>query len=183
MARLQPVRSDQVSHERTRQVLASLEELGKDVHMAHLFANATNVFQPYVAMSNGLLNKASLSPRLRELAILRLARHLDAGYEWWEHHRMSQQDGVTIDELDALEVDDVDSVPFGEAERLVLRICDEWFRSGWRLEDATWAEAERVLGPKELIDLVFVMAWWGAWVPSVVRALRIEVPTEGSEAS
>lgn len=174
--RLTPVRSDEIAHEKTRDLLRWLEEHGKDVHMAHLFANATNVFKPYVDMSNALMNRASLSPRLRELAILQLAQRLDAEYEWWEHHRMSQDAGVTLDELDAIESGKLDGAGFGESDRFVLAAADEWVDGSYHLADDTWATGTALLGEAEMRDLVFVLAWWGAWVPAVVRAFQIEVP-------
>jgi alkylhydroperoxidase family enzyme len=179
-ARLSPLQSTDVTDEQAAKLLGRLEDVGKDVHMAHLFVNAPHVFRPYVLMSDALMNRSALAPRLRELVILRLGRRLDAAYEWWEHVRMSQADGVTTAEIAAIEADDLAGGGFGEHDSFVLAATDEWLDGHSRLGDATWQTGVELLGRAAMLDLVFVWAWWGAWVPATVRTLRIEVPGDAS---
>jgi alkylhydroperoxidase family enzyme len=176
VTRLTPVRSDEVADEKVRTLLASLEDSGRDVLMAHLFANATNVFRSYVTMSNALMNRSSLAPRLRELTILRLARRMDVGYEWWEHERIATENGVTSAEIDAIRDDTAEHVELGEQERFVLEATDEWVRAGGQLGDQTWSRGVELLGEAALVDLAFTWAWWGAWVPVLVRTFAIDIP-------
>jgi alkylhydroperoxidase/carboxymuconolactone decarboxylase family protein YurZ len=183
MERLLPIRSDEVNDERSRKILGWLEANGKDVHMAHLFANVTHVFPSYISMSDALMNKSALAPRLRELTIVRLAVRLDAEYEWWEHRRMAQQDGVTVAELDAIRDGQTDGLDLRDEERFVLAVADEWVDADNHLSEDTWTRGRNLLGDAALVDLVFVLAWWGAWVPAVVRAFDITVPAEAGDTA
>ena len=56
----------------------------------------------WLKFNNVLFRDLALDPRLRELAILRVASRTGAEYEWAQHVRLAQQQlGVTDEEVDA----------------------------------------------------------------------------------
>lgn len=175
--RLQPRCSHDLPEGSTRDVMARVEQAGKDVHMLRLFANSPNVFRPYVTMSNALMHRSALPERMRELAILCLAQRMRTDYEWWEHLRMGAEAGLTRVEIAAIHAGRLDDVGSDDAERFVVRATDEWLASSGRLSDSTWAAGIEALGEDALVDLAFTWAWWGAWVPAVARTFDIRIPT------
>ena len=46
-----------------------------------------------------LLFSSTLPPRLRELAILRVAHRTDSEYEWGQHVKIGLREGLTEDEI------------------------------------------------------------------------------------
>ncbi|GAA0936952.1 carboxymuconolactone decarboxylase family protein [Actinocorallia libanotica] len=100
-----------------------------------------------------LLFRSTLPPRLRELAILRVARRCDCAYEWTHHAQMAvQQMGLTEAEVEAAGEGRAD----GALEQAVLRAVDE-LGDGADLSDATWAALSEHLDERQRMDLVFTI--------------------------
>ncbi len=104
-----------------------------------------------------LLYGSTLSARLRELAVLRVARLSDCEYEWRHHVAMGRDAGLTDD--------DIAGVERGEAvtdlDRAVLGAVDELHRDA-AVSDQTWATLSAHLDERQLMDLVFTIGCYGA---------------------
>ena len=103
-----------------------------------------------------LLFRSTLPPRLRELAILRVARRRNCDYEWLHHALVAAQEGVTEAEIQAAGEGEAD----GEPERAVLRAVDE-LDGDSHLSDSTWAVLSEHLDERQRMDLIFTV---GAYV-------------------
>ena len=71
-----------------------------------------------MVLATGLLMKGNLSPRVREIVILRVAWRSGSTYEWGQHVRIGLDSGLAQHEIDALatqSADDVDLVRRGPA--------------------------------------------------------------------
>jgi len=77
----------------TRAALAGLP--GNNVFLA--LAHADAAFAPLMALTASLWNDADLTPRRRELAILRTARLLGSDYEWMHHVEVARVVGPFAD--------------------------------------------------------------------------------------
>ena len=75
----------------------------------------------FLRFNNHLLFCSTLPPRLRELAVLRVAHRRDCEYEWRHHVRMGREAGLTDDVIDGVQrgeaADDLD--------RAILHAVDE----------------------------------------------------------
>jgi 4-carboxymuconolactone decarboxylase len=109
---------------------------------------------PFLAYNAVLLRRPVLDPRVRELAVLRVASRTGCDYEWAQHLRMATAAGVTTDEIDAI-ADGRDAAwsPFDAA---VLAAVDELV-DGYRVGDATWRALAEELDERQLVELVFVV--------------------------
>ncbi|MGW0249005.1 carboxymuconolactone decarboxylase family protein [Nocardia goodfellowii] len=100
-----------------------------------------------------LLFRSTLPPRLRELAILRIAKRTDCAYEWSHHVQIAQ-------ELAGLSEAEVHAAGRGEAEaeldRTVLRAVDE-LEERSALTDETWDLLTEHLDERQCMDLVFTI--------------------------
>ena len=67
--------------------------------------------------------RPTLSPRLREIAILRVAQVTGSEYEFAQHVRIAQQAGLTEDEIACLQNYD-ESEPFSDLDRAVIRYTE-----------------------------------------------------------
>lgn len=99
-----------------------------------------------------LLFRSSLPPRLREVAILRVAHRRHCAYEWAHHVELAKAEGLT----DA----DVEAIRRGEAadevDGLVLRAVDELDDTS-NLGDETWAALGEHLSDRQRMDFVFTV--------------------------
>ena len=57
----------------------------------------------FLRFNNHLLFSSTLPPRLRELAVLRVAHLSNSEYEWRHHVRMGQEAGLTDDVIDGIQ--------------------------------------------------------------------------------
>jgi 4-carboxymuconolactone decarboxylase len=111
----------------------------------------------FLRFNNHLLFSSTLQPRLRELAVLRVAHLHSCEYEWRHHVEMGRDVGLT-DEV-------IDGIQRGEAtdqlDRAVLNAVDELDEKS-TVSDATWAALSEHLDERQLMDLVFTIGCYGA---------------------
>jgi AhpD family alkylhydroperoxidase len=109
---------------------------------------------PFLAYNSVLLRRPVLAPRVRELAVLRVASRTGCEYEWAQHVRMATAAGVTTDEIDA--VAGGHDAPWSVFDAAVLAAVDELV-DGYRVGDATWGVLAEQLDERQLVELVFVV--------------------------
>lgn len=129
-----------------------------------LWARHPALMKAQRSLQNYLLRESTLSPRLRELAILRIGWRCNSGYELAQHARMGLQAG--LDEADLRRVTlGPDDPGWTSLEADVLRAVDEMFDDAF-VSTETWAALESELSPEHLIDLLSVVGRY--WTVSVV---------------
>src|SRR5262245_7438846 len=79
----------------------------------------------FLRMGSAILNYTGLSPRLRELAIVRVAHLTRSNYEWVQHVRLGLRRGLTQGQVDAIAADRIEDAVFDDIDRAVLRYADE----------------------------------------------------------
>lgn len=157
-------------------MLGRLEEFGPVQKVVRLIANSPTVFKPFVLMSTALMAKATLPAADREVVILYLAAQRGVGYEWAEHIPMSAAAGITDEQRAALSNGrPVDLSSFTESERLALTVAREIVEAR-TLTEESWARAVDQWAEQGALDLIFTVAWWGGFVPTVIEAFGLTSP-------
>src|SRR3984957_1491730 len=169
-----PLRSEDADGEVAR-VLSKLEASGNNLKILRILANGENVFRPFVLLSNALMNKSSLSAADREVVILHLAARRDVPYEWKEHIPMSDAAGITEEQRKLILSGTIGAEEFTASQLLAVRAADEII-SGRSLSESTWAQACAAWGRDGALDLVVAVAWWGAFVPTIIEAIGLQDP-------
>jgi 4-carboxymuconolactone decarboxylase len=110
---------------------------------------------PFLRYNFALLGRPTLNPRLRELAILRVAWRTQARYEWLQHVRLALGLGVTDTQLGGISrpVGDLAWVPL---DALVLTAVDEMIAT-YRVGDTTWAGLCEHLDQRQRMELVYAV--------------------------
>ena len=175
--RLGPLPEDQWD-ERARAALAALlppdrrNPRGAGNAMATL-ARHPELTETFLPFNSRLLLRSTLPPRLRELAILRVARRCGCAYEWAHHVKIAARAGLSGAEVEAagrgevtgraeaageLDGAEPDGAEPGRAEldRAVLTAVDE-LADDCNLSDRTWATLSEHLDERQLMDLVFTI--------------------------
>lgn len=106
----------------------------------------------FLTFSTYLLAYSTLPPRVRELAILRVASRCDCAYEWVHHVKAAAELGLSGAEIE--------EAGRGRASReldtAVLAAVDE-LNDDSTVSDATWRMLGRHLDERQRMDLVFTI--------------------------
>jgi alkylhydroperoxidase family enzyme len=133
----------------------------------------------FLAFNGQLLWEPVLSPRLRELIVLRVARRTRSQYEWVQHVRLSQRYDVTPEEIEAIARDD--DALFSELEADVLRATDQLLET-YQVEDDTWDRLAGALDEKTRLELLFVVGTYTA-LAMVFNGVGVELDPDLDPAS
>src|SRR5262249_58039991 len=99
-----------------------LERLPVKLNIFKMMAHAETSFRPLLRLGTSILAQQQLSAKLRELAILHVARVSPAEYEWVQHVPIGEAAGVSTAQIEALRGGKIDAACFDEVERLVLGV-------------------------------------------------------------
>jgi AhpD family alkylhydroperoxidase len=110
----------------------------------------------FLRFNGYLLFGSQLPPRLRELAILRVARRRDCAYEWTHHVTLGAEAGLTAESIDGV----TRGVAVDALDRAILAAVDE-LEENSNISDATWAALSEHFDERQRMDLVFTIGSYG----------------------
>lgn len=136
-------------------VLAPFKDRGPVLNIFATMARAPDALKAFLGWGGYILSRRNaLSPRLRELAILRTGFLCGSGYEWTQHHRIGLDSDLSAAEIETIKAG-ADGGAWTPLERAILRACDQLVSHHF-VTDATWTALEE-LGDKGRMDLVFTV--------------------------
>ena len=136
-----------------------LDQLPVKLNVFRMMAHAETGFRPLIGLGTAILARQQLDPKLRELAILRVAALSSARYEWVQHVPIARATGATEAQVAALERGDVEAECFDALERAVLRFTTEVLQDV-RPSDAAFDAVARRLSPREIVELVLAVGYY-----------------------
>lgn len=131
------------------------------------------VAKPFLSFNGVLLREGLLSPRLRELMVLRVAWRTRSNYEWVQHARLAHRYDISTEELTAIADGTGD---WTDLESDLIIAVDELI-DGHAISDGTWQRLAVVLSEAELIEAVFVVGTYAS-LAMVLNSLRVELDPE-----
>ena len=114
-----------------------------------------DVAGPWLQFNGALLRNLSLTPRLRELLVLRVAWLTRSRYEWLQHVRMAPRYGIEEAEVERIATDDAPG-PWDPIEADLLEAADQMLTCH-RVDGATWSRLADRLDERSLVELPFVV--------------------------
>lgn len=164
-------RSDQAA---TNGALWDRLESERKVPTANIFralANAPQILDQFLSYANAI-RASSISPRLRELAILTVGHCTDSEYEIAHHQSHGLKAGITPEQLKA--IPDFETSPlFDDEERAVMAFAKECTLKV-NVSDATWNKVAAYLDERQQVELALNVAWYNSGV-RIMGALGIEL--------
>jgi 4-carboxymuconolactone decarboxylase len=153
--RVQPLPADQWD-EATQQALSAMR--GADTNNAlSTLAHHPALAKAFLRFNVHLLTSSTLPARTRELAILRVAHRRQCAYEWSHHVRMAKDEGITDDQIAAVQqFGDGSAADFDAFDRAVIAGVDELDEKS-ELSDQTWAALGERLNDQQRMDYVFTV--------------------------
>jgi alkylhydroperoxidase family enzyme len=100
-----------------------------------------------------ILSKSTMTPRDREIAILRTGWLAGSKYEWGQHVLIGQEAGLSMEEINEIkEGSTIGNWP--DHERNILKACEELHEHVF-LSDETWAGLSSSMTSQQIMDLIF----------------------------
>jgi len=113
------------------------------------------LFKRWMVFANHILYKSSLSPRERELLILRIGWLCRSGYEWTQHVRIGKASGLSNEEVVRIS-EGPDAPGWSDFDATLLRAVDELHADAF-MSDATWNALGERYDQDQLMDVVFTV--------------------------
>jgi alkylhydroperoxidase family enzyme len=120
-----------------------------------LFAHHPALATAYHHFNGHVLFASTITPRQRELLVLRVAALRDATYEWEQHAVLAGDTGITPSEVDRIKAGP-DAEGWSSFEAALLSAVDELVHEA-RIADTTWATLAAELDTQQLMDVVFTV--------------------------
>ncbi len=173
-----PYPTDDELDDDARAILAALPPL----NIVRMFANAPAALRPLTELGQANLIHAELDPRLRQIAILTIARVSGSEYERAQHENVSRAVGLAENEIAAAVSGDFEGLD--EPGRLVARFAEQ-IAEDVAADEATTAAVYELLGRRQATELVVCCAYYCA-VARIIATCGVELedalPTAGIDA-
>jgi len=175
MARVRLVEKDQAPPE-VREIFQKVESAGARVlNLYKAVANSPYALRNFMRLGNSLLARTELEPKLRELAILRVAKLCQSEYEWTQHVPIAVEVGVGREQVEAISNWKA-SAAFSDIERAVLEYTDE-VAQDVRGKDETFTTLQKYLSEQSIVELTLSIGYWGM-VARVLVPLQVEIEAQ-----
>lgn len=136
------------------------------------FVNHPDLTKAFLKFNVHLLFHSTLPPRLRELAILRVAHRTDSEYEWGQHVKIGMREGLTEEEIAGVQRGEAAD----EFDRVVLAGVDELLDK-FELSDATWSALGERFDERQRMDFVFTVGCY-VTVSMALKTFGVELEQE-----
>jgi len=172
-ARIPPVRRADADP-RVEAEFRRIESLGGYVPNMHLtFGQHPALYAAWLPFAVHVMPNSTLSPRHRQLLILRTSYAWRAPYPWAHHARISK----VVSDLGDAEIEatarELELDEWSLFELALLRACDET-RSHGSIQEPTWRVLAGELDPRQLIDVAFAIGQY-ALIATALNSLRVQL--------
>lgn len=127
----------------------------KGLNVLGAMAHHPELARAFFTFNGHLLSATTLTPRQRELLILRTAALRQSEYEWAQHVVIAGDVGISDDEVTQIETGP-DAPNWSTADAALLRTADELVTDGV-IGDETWATLTTTLTTQQILDVIFTV--------------------------
>lgn len=161
--RIEPLKQEDFDDEARALVVSVRESLGITEHSVMPEAFATMLKHPalyrcQMEMGVQLLGKGVLSPRERELAVLRVGWLCRAPYEWSQHVAIAKRYGATAEEVERV-TQGSSAAGWTEHEAAIVRAVEELL-GDQSIADDTWNVLARTWTERQLLEFLAVVGYY-----------------------
>ena len=151
----------------------SLAADGNPLNIFKTLANHPKLMKRWVVFANHVLSKSTLSPRDREIVILRIGWNCQSEYEWGQHVAIGKKAGISDEEIVRLTSRFSSENPgWTENEKLLIEATDE-LKAFSKISNKTWAGLEKYYSNEQLMDVVFAVGQYNL-VSMFLNTMQVE---------
>jgi alkylhydroperoxidase family enzyme len=127
----------------------------KGLNVLGTLARHPSLMHAFHTFNGHILSSSTLTPRQRELLILRVAALREAEYEWEQHVIIAGDAGIAHEEIARIRLG-ADAPGWSPLDAAMLRAVDELVRDAL-VSDVTWSALAETFDDQQLMDLVFTV--------------------------
>jgi 4-carboxymuconolactone decarboxylase len=140
-----------------------------------MFANHPDLALSFLPFNKHLLQTSPLSPRLRELAVLRVNAYRYSEYQWYHHVELAEREGLSMEQMVAVG-QGAEAKVWSDLDRAVIRAVDQLMTTS-TLDDAAWKALAKELDDRQIMDLIFTVGCYAFLAPVFnVAGIALEEP-------
>ena len=152
--RIPPLEESEFTAE-VRELVPPRREGGRPLNIFTTLGRHPKLFKRWQVFGAHILGKSTLSPRARELLILRTGWLCRSQYEWGQHAVIGRMVGLSDEEIRRI-TEGPDAPGWDPFEATLLRAADELHEDAM-IEEDTWAALSAVYDTKQMMDVVFTV--------------------------
>ena len=139
-----------------------------------ILGHAATAFQPYLRLAGAILGELELDPALRELAILQVAKHSDAEYEWVQHVAIGQHAGLTPEQVAAVQTGSIADHPSLDSTQRAVLLFTREVVNGPHVSTTTFQAVNERLNPREIVELLITIGNY-LMLAKIITTLEVEI--------
>ncbi len=151
--RIAPLQDHEFSDEQKERLGKAAERTGGVLNIFRTLIRIPDAYRAFNWWGGYVLNRNSLSPRDREIVILRTGWLCKSGYEWTQHHRIGLQAGLSADEIERIKLG-AGAEGWTAAERALIAATDELHTDQF-ISNPVWTELGKHYSERQCMDVVF----------------------------
>ena len=174
--RVLPLEDGEMTPE-VREIVPPRAEGGRPLNIFTTIARHPKLLKRWLVFGSHILGKSTLSPRARELLILRTGWLCRSEYEWGQHAAIGRMVGITEEELRRI-TKGPDEPGWDPLDANLLQAADQLHEDSM-IGNATWAALSAVYDTRQMLDVVFTVGQY-TLVSMVLNTLGVQLD-EGIE--
>ncbi len=135
-------------------------------------ANHPDLMRRWLVFGNHILLKSTLSPRDREIAILRIGHLCKSDYEFAQHTVIGKRAGISDEEIERIKQGPA-AKGWSALEQALLKAVDELHGDAF-IKDDTWAALSKHYDTKQMMDVVFTVGQY-AMVSMALNSFGVQL--------
>ena len=144
---------------------------GGPPHVFTTLARHRRMFRKWLRFAGALMPGGSLPREEAELLILRVAHNSGSEYEWQQHERIAQVEGLSAEDVARVRLGP-DAEGWTPRRAMLLRAADE-LHSDRRIGEQTWQGLRPLLRDHELIELCMLVGHY-EMLAMTLNSLEVE---------
>ena len=153
--RIEPLPEAEWSEEQRKLIQPMKDRWGFVFNVLQTMIRNMPLFLAWSPLGTHLMDTSALSPRHRELLILRVAWRTRSEYEWGQHVVMSQSVGLSPEDFERIK-SGPDAEGWEVFDATLLRATDELL-DDTMLSDEVWSALANRLSDEQMTDLIFTV--------------------------
>lgn len=153
--RIEPLSEETMNDDQTAMIAPLKERYGFAFNVLKTLMHHMPLLNAWNPFAGHVMATSSLTPRVREIAIMRVGWLTRSEYEWGQHVLMSKPAGLTHD--DHLRIIEGAEAPGWNAdEQAIITMTDELLRDTI-ISDQTWSSLKKCFSDQQILDAIFTV--------------------------
>lgn len=153
--RISPLQDSELTPEQAERLSKSALKEGPVLNIFRTLVRSPDALRAFSWWGGYVMSRNSLTPRDREIAILRVGWLCKSGYEWTQHHRIGLQSGLDAAEIERIKIGAA-AAAWSAQEKALIAAVDDLNRDHF-VSNGSWAELLKHYSERQCMDLVFTV--------------------------